>query len=154
MTWRNAELVGFQRVRAMASTFWTSTLKDWLGLTRTSTPCLQPGPNPPHAAFISTSATLQACVVPLEKSRLAGVTVPTTRKILATLQSILAYAVSQDWIATNPAHRTRVIGPRGEGSQRVVPPSKMALKRIVDAANEEMRLMLIFAASTGVRAGE
>jgi integrase len=89
-----------------------------------------------------------------DRIRMAGVTVPTTRKVLATLHSILAYAVSQDWIATNPAHRTRVIGQRGEGSRRIVPPSKIDLKSIVDAANEEVRLMLIFAASTGVRAGE
>jgi len=47
-----------------------------------------------------------------------------------------------------------VIGPRGEGSRKIVPPSKVDLKRILNAADEGVRLMLIFAASTGVRAGE
>ncbi len=55
-----------------------------------------------------------------------GVTVPTARKILATLHSVLAYAISQDWVATNAAHGTRVIGPRDEGSKKIVPPSKRA----------------------------
>ncbi len=59
-----------------------------------------------------------------DRLRGAGVTVPTTRKILATLHSALAYAISQDWVATNAAHGTRVIGPRDEGSKKIVPPSK------------------------------
>jgi hypothetical protein len=45
----------------------------------------------------------------------AGVTVPTVRKILATLHGALEYAISQDWTATNAAHGIRVIGPRDEG---------------------------------------
>jgi integrase len=89
-----------------------------------------------------------------DRIRGAGVSVPTARKILATLHSILEHAISQDWIATNPSHGARVIGPRGEGSRKIVPPSKEDLRRIIDAANEDMRLKLIFAASTGARAGE
>jgi integrase len=89
-----------------------------------------------------------------DRIRTAGISVPTTRKILATLHSILGYAISQDWIATNPAHGARVIGPRSEGSQKIVPPSKEDLRRIIDAAGEDLRLKLIFAASTGARAGE
>jgi integrase len=83
-----------------------------------------------------------------------GVSVPTARKILATLHSILEHAISQDWIATNPAHGARVIGSRSGGSQKIVPRSKEDLRKIIDAASEDMRLMLIFAASTGARAGE
>jgi integrase len=89
-----------------------------------------------------------------DRLRDAGVTVPTARKILATLHTLLEYAISQDWIATNPAHSVRVIGPRSEGSERIVPPSKAELRRVIDAAPEPLRLMLIFAAATGVRAGE
>ena len=59
-----------------------------------------------------------------DRMRSAGVTVPTARKVLATLHSALAYAISQDWVATNAAHGTRVIGPRDEGSKKIVPPSK------------------------------
>jgi integrase len=89
-----------------------------------------------------------------DRLRSVGVTVPTARKILATLHSALAYAISQDWIATNAAHGTRVIGARDEGSKKIVPPSKKDMRTILDAADEGLRLMLLFAASTGARAGE
>ena len=89
-----------------------------------------------------------------DRIRSAGVTVPTTRKILATLHSILEYSISQDWIAANAARSVKVIGPRGEGSEKIIPPSKDELRRIINAASEWLRLMIIFAASTGVRAGE
>jgi integrase len=89
-----------------------------------------------------------------DRVRGAGVTVPTARKILATLHSALAYAISQDWIATNAAHGTRVIGPRDEGSRKIVPPSKTDVGAALTGADEDFRVKLIFAASTGVRAGE
>ena len=81
-------------------------------------------------------------------------TVPTTRKILATLHSVLEHAISQDWIATNAAHGVKVIGPRGEGSKKIEPPSKDDMRAVIEAAGEGLRLMLLFAASTGARAGE
>jgi integrase len=80
--------------------------------------------------------------------------VPTARKILATLHSALAYAISQDWVATNAAHGTRVIGPRDEGSKKIIPPSKPDMRALLDAADEDLRPMLQFAACTGARAGE
>jgi integrase len=89
-----------------------------------------------------------------DQLRTKRVSVPTTRKILATLHGVLAFAVSQDWIATNAAHGVRVIGPRDEGSKKIVPPSKAALLAIINEADEGLRLMIIFAASTGARAGE
>jgi integrase len=89
-----------------------------------------------------------------DRIRSAGVTVPTTRKILATLHSVLEYAISEDWVATNAARGVKVIGPRGEGSKKIVPPSKDDMRALIDTANEDLQLMLIFAASTGARAGE
>ena len=89
-----------------------------------------------------------------DRLRSAGVTVPTTRKILATLHSALAYAISQDWVATNAAHGTRVIGPRDEGSKKIVPPSKTDMGAMLSGADQDFRIKLIFAASTGPRAGE
>ena len=86
--------------------------------------------------------------------RTSGVSVPTARKILATLYSILQHAISEDWIATNAALGVRVIGPRGEGSKKVIPPSKNTMRSLIDAADDDLRLMLLFAASTGARAGE
>jgi integrase len=82
------------------------------------------------------------------------VSVPTTRKILATLHSVLEYAIAQDWCATNAARGVRVIGPRGEGSRKITPPSKTDLRALLDAADPLTRLMITFAASTGARAGE
>jgi hypothetical protein len=89
-----------------------------------------------------------------DRIRTAGVTVPTTRKILATLHSVIEYAISQDWVATNAARGTKVIGSRSEGSKKIEPPSKDDMRALIDAANEDLRLKLIFAASTGARAGE
>lgn len=89
-----------------------------------------------------------------DRLRDAGVTVPTARKILATLHSALAYAISQDWVATNAAHGTRVIGPRDEGSKKIIPPSKADMSAVLSGADEDFRIKLTFAVSTGVRAGE
>jgi integrase len=89
-----------------------------------------------------------------DQLRSVGVTVPTARKILATLHGALAYAISQDLVATNAAHGARVIGPRDEGSKKIIPPAKTDMRAILDAADEDFSLMLLFAASTGVRAGE
>jgi integrase len=89
-----------------------------------------------------------------DRLRNAGVTMPTTRKVLATLHGVLEHAISQDWIATNAARNVKVIGPRGEGSKKIVPLSKDDLRALIDAAGEDLGLKLIFAASTGTRAGE
>jgi integrase len=115
--------------------------------------------------------------------RNVGVTVPTTRKILATFHAVLEYAISQDWVATNAVHRVRVIGPRDEGSKKIVPPSKVDMRLIIEAAKNraeakiaevrgmeksrrsraqrlfaadisDMSLKIVFAAATGLRAGE
>jgi integrase len=89
-----------------------------------------------------------------DRIRTAGVTIPTTRKILSTLHAALEYAISQDWIAVNTAHGIRVIGPREEGSKKVKAPSKTDLKALLNTADDDLRLMILFAASTGLRAGE
>jgi integrase len=89
-----------------------------------------------------------------DELRAAGVTVPTTRKILSTLHSILEHAISQELIAVNAAHGVKVIAPRGEGSKKIKPPSKADMKAVLDAADHDLGFMVLFAASTGLRAGE
>jgi integrase len=89
-----------------------------------------------------------------DSTRSAGVKVPTARKVLATLHAALEYAISQDWIAVNAAHGVKVIGPREEGAKKIVPPSKKDMKAILEVSNDDLRLMILFAASTGLRAGE
>lgn len=114
--------------------------------------------HPEHgiAAWKLSQLTARAVSDFRDRLRTAGVSVPTTRKVLATLHGVLEHAISQDWIATNSAHRIRVIGTRSEGSKKVVPPPKEAMRALLDAAakNADLRLKLIFAASTGARAGE
>jgi integrase len=89
-----------------------------------------------------------------DRIRSAGVTVPTARKVLATLHAALEFAISQDWIAVNAAHGVKVIGPRNEGSKKIKPPSKADMKAILNTADGDLRFMVLFAASTGLRAGE
>lgn len=83
-----------------------------------------------------------------------GVSVPTARKILATAHAILEYAITQDYLAVNVAHGIKVIGPRNEGAKKIKPPSKANMKDILDAADDNLRFMVLFVASTGLRAGE
>jgi integrase len=89
-----------------------------------------------------------------DRLRTAGVSVPTTRKVLSTLHGVLEHAISQDWIAANAARGVRVIGTRAEGSKKIVSPPKRDMWALINAADEDLRLKLIFAASTGARAGE
>lgn len=86
--------------------------------------------------------------------RAAGVSVPTTRKIIGTLKVMLEYAIDQDLIAFNAGRKVKVIGRRDEGSKKIVPPAKEAMRRLIDVADEDFRVKLVFASVTGVRAGE
>lgn len=84
----------------------------------------------------------------------AGVSVATTRKIVGTLHAVLEFAVSENLVAVNAARRIRVKGRRDEGSKQIVPPSKDTLRRLIEVADEDFQVKIIFAAATGVRAGE
>jgi integrase len=70
------------------------------------------------------------------------------------LQVMLAHAISLDLIAVNPARDVRVIGRRDQEMRRIVPPSKEVLRQLLGLADEKFRVKLLFAAATGVRAGE
>jgi len=89
-----------------------------------------------------------------DRLRDAGVSVPTTRKILGTLQQILAFAISRDYLAVNAASGVKVIGRRDEGSRKIVPPSKEAMRLLLSVADQDFQVQLLFASATGVRAGE
>lgn len=88
------------------------------------------------------------------KLRDAGVSVPTARKIVGTLHAILEYAVSENLVAVNAARRIRIKGRRDEGSKKVVAPSKDTVRRLIEVADQDFQVQLVFAAATGVRAGE
>ena len=74
--------------------------------------------------------------------------------MLGTLKLLLNYAISRDLIAVNPARSVKVIGRRDEGSKKIIPPTKEALKQLLSVADEDFRVTLLFAAMTGLRAGE
>lgn len=89
-----------------------------------------------------------------DRLRGAGVSVPTTRRIITTLHGVLQFAIERDMIAFNPAHGIKVIGRRDEAGRKIVPPSKETLKLLLEIADDDMRIKLAFASATGVRAGE
>jgi integrase len=89
-----------------------------------------------------------------DRLRDAGVTVVTTRKILSTLQQLLAYAIDRDMIGINVGRGVKVIGRRDEGAPKIVPPTKEAMRALLTVADKDFRVKLAFASATGVRAGE
>jgi integrase len=86
--------------------------------------------------------------------RSAGVSVPTTRKILSTLQGVLEHAKARDLLAVNAAKGTKVIGRRDEDSKKITPPSKAELQALLAVAPPPLRRRILFSAATGVRASE
>jgi integrase len=86
--------------------------------------------------------------------RSAGLSVATTRKILAMLQVMIGYAISLDLIAFNAAKDVAVIATRADEARQIVPPSKEVMRQLIELADETFRVQLVFAAATGVRAGE
>jgi integrase len=89
-----------------------------------------------------------------DRLRNAGLTVITTRKVLVALSAMMQFAQNRDYIAKNPCHGVQVIGPRNEVSQLVDAPAKEDLAAVIAEATPQMRIRILFAASTGVRAGE
>lgn len=89
-----------------------------------------------------------------DRLRQAGVGVVTTRKILATLRQVLKHAKDRDLIAVNAAEGVEVIGRRDEGPRKITPPAKADMRALMEAADPDFRGKLMFAAATGVRAGE
>ncbi|MDQ0558329.1 integrase [Rhizobium mesoamericanum] len=101
--------------------------------------------------------------------------IPTIRRVVGSLSRALRYAVSQDMVASNAAQRASVTSKRGEGSEKVTPPSKAELVAVQKASKEIQNALLdrpkgkrakgntppswltlgiMFAASTGLRASE
>lgn len=115
----------------------------------------------------------------VDKLREAEVGIPTIRRVVGALSRALAHAVGEDWVATNAAKGVRVTAKRGEGSEKVVPPSKADLAAVLKAAKawepeapkgfgpeadakfktraaklNDLELRIKFAAATGLRASE
>lgn len=86
--------------------------------------------------------------------RNAGAGIVTTRRVLGTLSRTLKHGIETNKVGVNVAKGVRVIGKRDEGSERVTPPSKMALAAILNFAKAPIDLRIRFAAATGLRASE
>lgn len=86
--------------------------------------------------------------------RNAGAGIVTTRRVLGTLSRALKHGIETNKVGVNVAKGVRVIGKRDEGSERVTPPSKMALAAILNLAQSPIDLRIRFAAATGLRASE
>lgn len=86
--------------------------------------------------------------------RNAGAGIVTTRRVLGTLSRTLKHGIETNKVGVNVAKGVRVIGKRDEGSERVTPPSKMALAAILNLAQAPIDLRIRFAAATGLRASE
>lgn len=86
--------------------------------------------------------------------RNAGAGIVTTRRVLGTLSRALKHGIETNRVGVNVAKGVRVIGKRDEGSERVTPPSKMALAAILNLAQSPIDLRIRFAAATGLRASE
>jgi integrase len=84
----------------------------------------------------------------------AGIAIPTIRKILGTLKLLLQFAVRRDLVAVNVAREIRVIGRRDQASKKIIPPTKEAMKQLIEAADPDFRIRLVVASATGLRAGE
>ncbi|MDX1101780.1 tyrosine-type recombinase/integrase [Sinorhizobium medicae] len=100
----------------------------------------------------------------IDKLKDNGIGLPTIRRAVGTLSRALQFAVGQDMVAGNPVKGIRVTGRRGEGSEKVVPPTKKELADIQKAAKEQperrskqptgLLLRIQFAAAAGLRASE
>lgn len=112
----------------------------------------------------------------VDKLKDAEVGIPTIRRVVGALARTVKNA--HDWVATNAAKGVSVSTKRGQGSEKVVPPSKAMLAAILKAAKDyvpepprghgveaeakfkksrtdnDLALRIRFAAATGLRASE
>ena len=90
-----------------------------------------------------------------ERLLAAGVTVSTTRRLVATLSRVLTYAVSKNLVGVNAAKGVKVVGSRkADGRKKIIPPSKAAMRAVLAAAVPNTYIRVLFAAASGLRASE
>lgn len=89
-----------------------------------------------------------------DRLRDSGVGVVTTRRILGSLSRAMRYAVANDLLAVNPAEKVVVTGKRGDGSKKVVAPSKSDLATALTEAKGGLAIRMRLSASSGIRASE
>jgi integrase len=84
----------------------------------------------------------------------AGVSVSAVRRSVASLSRALDHARMNDKVATNAARGVKVVGRRDEGSKKIMPPTREDMGAVLKAADPDFHARLLFAARSGLRAGE
>ncbi len=67
---------------------------------------------------------------------------------------MLGYAISLDLLAFNAAKDVEVLSTRADEAKQIIPPSKEVVRQLLEPAEGNFRVKLLFAAATGLRAGE
>jgi integrase len=89
-----------------------------------------------------------------DRLREAGMSVATTRKTIGVLARVMDRAISNSHLTINHARSVRIIGTRDEAPTKVVPPAKEDLRTLLGTADDRLKIIIMFAAATGLRAGE
>lgn len=83
-----------------------------------------------------------------------GLNYQTVRAMLTTLHIALEYARRKDFVAVNAADRIIIEVPRSERNLRRTPPPQASVVSVFSLVPDNVRFLLEFVASTGVRTGE
>ena len=83
-----------------------------------------------------------------------GMNYRTVKAIVQCLHQFLDFCRRKDLIAVNPATRIGVEVPRSMRDEKVYVPSRSVMKDLLAASPPAFRLMVEFAATTGLRSGE
>lgn len=75
-----------------------------------------------------------------------------TRKAIGA--RILGHAIATNLIAVNAARGIEVIARRDQGSKKVTPPTNAELPKLLAKADEDFKIAILLAATSGLRAGE
>lgn len=89
-----------------------------------------------------------------DRLRDKGVSTARTRKIIGLLSTMLEFARENDLVSENAARGIKIRSRRDEQRQEIVIPSKEDIRTLLRAADVDFRDELLFAITTGTRAGE
>lgn len=87
--------------------------------------------------------------------RNGGMSATTCRRHITSLRGLFAYGQRLDWLSSNPADAIVIRSPRSEQSREIECPSSSEIQTLFAACNDPaLRIRVLFAASTGLRASE
>ena len=89
-----------------------------------------------------------------KRMKSAGVSTVTQRSVIATLSRTFDDAISRDNLVVNPAKGVRILRRKDELLTRVTPPRKSDFLLLTKHAVGRMKLEILFAGTSGLRASE